>query len=309
MKSTLVIMAAGMASRYGSMKQIQQFGPSGETIMDYSIYDAIKAGFQKVVFIIREDFAEEFKDIFEPKLKGKIETEYVYQEMDKYVEDVEVPEDRVKPWGTSHAIMCASEAVNEPFAVINADDFYGSDAFQKAFNFLQNECREDVYAIIGYELAKTLSEHGSVSRGVCEVDRDHNLVAINERLKIYRENGQIVSEEPDGSKQVLPEDAKASMNFWCFHPSIFSFLQAGFTTFLNENINNLKAEYLIPFSADQFIKKELGVIKVIPTSSQWFGVTYKEDAPVVQKNLNELVEKGAYPKSLWSLPNPSGGGA
>ena len=299
MKPTLVIMAAGMASRYGSMKQIQSFGPSGETIMDYSIYDAIKAGFQKVVFIIREDFAEDFKEIFEPKLKGRIETEYVYQEMDKFMGDQEVPADRKKPWGTSHAILCASEAVKEPFAVINADDFYGSDSFQKAFNFLQNECKEDVYAIIGYELAKTLSEHGSVSRGVCEVDKDNNLVAINERLKIYRENGQIISEEPDGRKQVLPEDAKASMNFWCFHPSIFSFLEAGFQTFLNENIGNPKSEYLIPFSADQFIKKELGIIKVIPTSSKWFGVTYKEDAPVVQKSIDELVEKGVYPKSLW----------
>ncbi|MGN6164720.1 MAG: sugar phosphate nucleotidyltransferase [Flavisolibacter sp.] len=299
MKPTLVIMAAGMASRYGSMKQIQSFGPSGETIMDYSIYDAIKAGFQKVVFIIREDFAEDFKEIFEPKLKGRIEAEYVYQEMDKFMGDQEVPADRKKPWGTSHAILCASEAVKEPFAVINADDFYGSDSFQKAFNFLQNNCKEDVYSIIGYELAKTLSEHGSVSRGVCEVDENDNLVAINERLKIYRENGQIISEEPDGSKIPLPEDSKASMNFWCFHPSIFSFLEAGFQTFLNENINNPKSEYLIPFSADQFIKKELGVIKVIPTSSKWFGVTYKEDAPVVQRNLDELVEQGAYPKSLW----------
>lgn len=299
MKPTLVIMAAGMASRYGSMKQIQAFGPSGETIMDYSIFDAIKAGFQKVVFIIREEFADDFKAIFEPKLKGRIETAYVYQEMDKYMGDQVVPEDRKKPWGTSHAILCAKEAVNEPFAVINADDFYGNDSFRKALAFLQNECKEDVYALIGYELAKTLSEHGSVSRGVCDVDREDNLVAINERLKIYRENGQIVSEEPDGSKIPLPEDAKTSMNFWCFHPSIFSFLEAGFKTFLHENINNLKSEYLIPFSADQFIKKGLGVIKVIPTSSKWFGVTYKEDAPIVQKSLNGLVENQEYPKSLW----------
>ncbi len=300
MKPTLVIMAAGMASRYGSMKQIQQFGPGGETIMDYSIYDAIKAGFQKVVFIIREDFAADFKEIFEPKLKGRIETQYVYQEMSKFMEGREIPAGRTKPWGTSHAIMCAKEAVNEPFAVINADDFYGSDSFQKAAHFLQHDCREDQYAIIGYELANTLSEYGSVSRGVCQIDEHHNLVAINERLKIYRENGKIVSEEPDGSKMVLPEDAKASMNFWCFHPSIFSFLEKGFKTFLDENITNLKSEYLIPFSADQFIKKGLGVIKVIPTSSQWFGVTYKEDAPIVERNLNELVQKGAYPASLWN---------
>ena len=299
MKPTLVIMAAGMASRYGSMKQIQGFGPSGETIIDYSIYDAIKAGFQRVVFIIREDFAEDFKEIFEPKLKGKIETEYVYQEMDKFLTGHKIPADRKKPWGTSHAILCASEAVNEPFAVINADDFYGHDSFKKAYNFLLQECKEDVYAIIGYELAKTLSEHGSVSRGVAQVDENDNLVAINERLKIYRENGQIISEEPDGSKIPLPENSKASMNFWCFHPSIFSFLEKGFKTFLDENIDNPKSEYLIPFSADQFIKKGLGVIKVIPTSSQWFGVTYKEDAPVVERSLRELVEKGEYPQNLF----------
>jgi UTP-glucose-1-phosphate uridylyltransferase len=299
MKPTIVIMAAGMASRYGSMKQIQQFGPGGETIMDYSIYDAIKAGFQKVVFIIRKDFAEDFKAIFEPKLKGRIETEYVYQEMDKYLEGHSVPPDRKKPWGTSHAILCAKEAVNEPFAVINADDFYGSDGFRKAFGFLKNDCRENVYAIIGYELSNTLSEHGSVSRGVCEVDKNNNLVAINERVKIYRENGRMVYEETDGSKHNVPEDAKASMNFWCFHPSVFDFIQEGFKEFLDQNIGNPKSEYLIPFTADQWIKAKKGVIKVIPTSSKWFGVTYKEDAPVVQRSLHELVEKKEYPDNLW----------
>src|SRR6476661_1915090 len=194
MKPTLVIMAAGMASRYGSMKQIQQFGPSGETIMDYSIYDAIKAGFKKVVFIIRRDFAEDFKNIFEPKLKGKIETEYVFQEMDKYIDGFSIPEGRKKPWGTSHAILCAKDAVTEPFAVINADDFYGSDGFKKAVEFLTNECKPDVYAIIGYQLNNTLSEHGTVSRGVCEVDANGNLVGIKERLKISRQSGIMVDE-------------------------------------------------------------------------------------------------------------------
>ena len=298
MKPTLVIMAAGMASRYGSMKQIQQFGPSGETIMDYSIYDAISAGFKRVVFIIRKDFAEDFKNIFEPKLNGKIETEYVFQEMDKHLGNHSVPADRTKPWGTAHAILCARDAVTEPFAVINADDFYGTDAFRKAHDFLKNDCRENVYAIIGYELAKTLSEHGSVSRGVCEV-KEGNLVAINERLKIYRENGNMVSEEADEKKTILPEEAKASMNFWCFHPSIFGFIQEGFRKFLDENINSPKAEYLIPFVADQWIKSGKGIIKVIPTSSQWFGVTYKEDAPVVQKSLDSLVKTKAYPGALW----------
>ena len=200
MKPTLVIMAAGMASRYGSMKQIQEFGPGGETIMDYSIYDAIRAGFKKVVFIIRKDFAEAFKDIFEPKLNGKIETAYVYQDIEDFLGEHKMPPERKKPWGTSHAILCAKEAVNEPFAVINADDFYGSDGFAKAHDFLMNECKEDVYALVGYELAKTLSQNGSVSRGVCEVDSNNNLVAINERVKLYRENGQIVYEDADGSK-------------------------------------------------------------------------------------------------------------
>lgn len=289
-----------MASRYGSMKQIQQFGPGGETIMDYSIYDAIKAGFQKVVFIIRRDFAEDFKAIFEPKLKGRIETEYVYQEMDRYVEGFVVPEDRKKPWGTSHAILCAKDSVSEPFAVINADDFYGSDSFRKAHDFLKNDCRPDVYAIIGYRLANTLSEHGTVSRGVCEVDGNNNLAGITERLKISRQGGQMVDEEPDGKKTPMPEDAIASMNFWCFHPSIFAFIEKGFSTFLEKNINNPKAEYLIPYTADQWVKSGEGVIKVIPTSSKWFGVTYKEDAPVVQKSLNELVEKKEYPENLWT---------
>lgn len=301
MKPTLVIMAAGMASRYGSMKQIQQFGPSGETIMDYSIYDAIKAGFKKVVFIIRKDFADDFKNIFEPKLKGKIETEYVFQEMDKYLEGHSVPADRTKPWGTAHAILCAQEAVQEPFAVINADDFYGSDAFKKAHDFLLQDCKPDVYAIIGYELAKTLSENGSVSRGVCEVNNDNDLIAIYERVKIYRDgNNMIVYEEGDGSKHEVHEDAKASMNFWCFHPSIFDFIREGFKNFLDQNIGNPKSEYLIPFVADQWIKARKGVIKVIPTSARWFGVTYKEDAPVVQRSLNEQVQSGAYPDSLWN---------
>jgi len=299
MEPTLVIMAAGMASRYGSMKQIQQFGPGGETIMDYSIYDAIKAGFKKVVFIIRKDFAEDFKAIFEPKLKGRIETKYVFQEMDKYLDGYLVPADRKKPWGTSHAILCAKEAVNEPFAVINADDFYGADAFKKAADFLKSECSPSVYAIIGYQLANTLSEHGTVSRGVCEVDEKGNLVGIKERLKISRQNGVMVDEESETKKVELAEEVKASMNFWCFHPSVFNFIEEGFQVFLKENIDNPKAEYLIPFTADQWIKAGKGVIKVIPTSSKWFGVTYKEDAPVVQRSLNELVQRNEYPNNLW----------
>jgi NDP-sugar pyrophosphorylase family protein len=300
MEPTLLILAAGMASRYGSMKQIQGFGPSGETIMDYSIYDAIRAGFKKVVFIIRKDFAEDFKHIFEPKLKGKIATDYVYQELSSYTEGFLIPAERTKPWGTAHAVLCAKESINEPFAVINADDFYGRDAFEKAYRFLTGPCNEKLHAIIGYELAKTLSENGSVSRGVCEVDGNGNLISIAERLKIYRgENNKITYEEGD-IKHEVSDDSKVSMNFWGFDPSIFPFIQKIFGEFLSENIHNPKSEFFIPIIGDRFIHEQRGAIQVIPTTSQWFGVTYKEDAPGVQKSLNALINAGEYPSSLWA---------
>ena len=298
MKPTLMILAAGMASRYGSMKQTEGFGPHGETIMDYSIYDAIRAGFGKVVFIIRKDFAENFKATFEPKLKGKIETEYVFQEMYSFTEGFTIPTERSKPWGTAHAVLCAKDVVNEPFAVINADDFYGRNAFEKAFEFLTNECDEKTYSLIGYELNKTLSEHGTVSRGVCDVDDKGNLVSITERTKIYKEGNEIVFEE-NGEKKKVSFDSKVSMNFWCFHSSVFDLTEKLFHQFLTDHINEPKSEFFIPIVADHFIKEKEGVIKVISTSSQWFGVTYKEDAPVVAKSLNQLIDKGDYPQSLW----------
>lgn len=298
MKPTLMILAAGMASRYGSMKQTEGFGPHGETIMDYSIYDAIRAGFGKVVFIIRKDFAENFKATFEPKLKGKIETEYVFQEMDSFTEGFTIPSERSKPWGTAHAVLCAKDVVNEPFAVINADDFYGRNAFEKAFEFLTNECDEKTYSLIGYELNKTLSEHGTVSRGVCDVDDRGNLVSITERTKIYKEGNEIVFED-NGEKKKVSFDSKVSMNFWCFHSSVFELTEKLFHQFLRDHINEPKSEFFIPIVADHFIKEAGGIIKVISTSSQWFGVTYKEDAPVVAKSLNQLIDKGDYPQSLW----------
>ncbi|HUQ97345.1 MAG TPA: sugar phosphate nucleotidyltransferase, partial [Chitinophagaceae bacterium] len=274
-----------------------------ETIMDYSIYDAIEAGYGKIVFIIRKDFAADFKAIFEPKLQGRIKAEYAFQDLDDYLGEFKIPEGRVKPWGTSHAIMCAQEFVREPFTVINADDFYGKDAFVKSAAFLNTACKADVYGLMGYQLANTLSANGSVSRGVCKVDEQDNLVEINERLKIYRENGQMVFEETDGSKTPLDENTKASMNFWCFHPSLFDYLQKEFKTFLQQQGTELKSEFLIPRTADQWVKDGNGVIKVLPTNAQWFGVTYKEDAPVVKENLAQLVQSGVYPQSLWNLQN------
>jgi NDP-sugar pyrophosphorylase family protein len=298
MKPTLLILAAGMASRYGSMKQTEGFGPSGETIMDYSIYDAIRAGFGKVVFIIRKDFAEDFKASFEPKLKGKIKTEYVYQEMDSFLDGFAVPAGRTKPWGTGHAVLCAMNIIKEPFAVINADDFYGRDAFVKAAAFLNKDCTEKKYSIIGYELAKTLSEHGTVSRGVCQVDADDNLVSINERTKIYRDGNKIIFEEED-KKHEVPFNSSVSMNFWCFHQSLFPAAEKLFYQFVKDNSHNLKSEFFIPIIAEEFMQHHGGAIKVIPCSSQWFGVTYKEDAPVVKGSVDKLVADGEYPSSLW----------
>lgn len=298
MQPTLLILAAGMASRYGSMKQIQGFGPNGETIMDYSIYDAIRAGFKKVVFIIRKDFAEDFKNIFEPKLKGKVVTDYVYQDLHAFVGDYPVPAERTKPWGTAHAILCAKDAIAEPFAVINADDFYGKDAFEKAYAFLTTGVNEKTYSIIGYELAKTLSDNGTVSRGVCQVDENDNLVSIAERTKIYQDGDKITYEEGD-QKFEVPFDSKVSMNFWCFSPSVFPYTEKLFAEFLVEQGNGAKAEFFIPIIGDKFIQEGKGAIKVIPTDAQWFGVTYKEDAPDVQASLNALIAKGEYPAKLW----------
>jgi choline kinase len=298
MKPTLVILAAGMASRYGSMKQVQSFGPGGETIMDYSIYDAIRAGFGKVVFIIRAQYAAQFQSIFEPKLKGLIETEYVFQELDSFTNGYSFPTERSKPWGTAHAVLCAKEVVKEPFAVINADDFYGRNAFEQAVRFLQTGCDTRTFGIVGYDLAATLSEHGTVNRGVCQLNEEGDLASITERINIARVNGIITCQ--DGlAPETLSEDTKVSMNFWCFATSFFDRTATQFANFLNESGQELKSEFFIPLVADQFIQ-EGGKIKVVPTQSSWFGVTYKEDAPFVQQSLENLINAGEYPSKLWN---------
>jgi NDP-sugar pyrophosphorylase family protein len=301
MKPTLVILAAGMASRYGSMKQIQSFGPSGETIMDYSIYDAIRAGFGKVVFIIREEFAEQFKAIFEPKLQGRIDIDYVYQDLRSFIGTASIPAERTKPWGTAHAVLCCKGKVNEPFAVINADDYYGRDAFVQAYQFLTTACNEQTYSIIGYELKKTLSANGTVSRGVCEVDAAGNLVDINERTKIFARDtdGAIVYEEGD-AQHVLPTQSLVSMNYLCFAPGFIDLCEELFSDFLAKQGQDIKSEFYIPTATKHFVQSGKGVVKVIPTSASWFGVTYKEDAPGVQDSINALVQQGEYPTSLWA---------
>jgi hypothetical protein len=299
MKPTLLILAAGMASRYGGMKQIEAFGPEGETIMDFSIYDAIRAGFGKILFVIREDFAEQFKLIFEPKLKGRIDVEYVYQHIDAHLGEYTLPEGRSKPWGTAHAVLCAREVIHEPFAVINADDFYGSDAFVKAYDFLMTECSDTHHAIIGYQLKQTLSEHGTVNRGVCSISDAGDLVGVIERLNIFKADNFVHC--TDGMvPEFLDPNTIVSMNFWCFSPSVFSYTEKLFHEFLTAHGEEAKSEFFIPLVADTFIKENLANrVEVIPTSSVWFGVTYKEDAPAVREGINKLLANGEYPIGLW----------
>ncbi len=298
MKPTLLILAAGMASRYGSMKQVDGFGPNNETIIDYSIHDAIKAGFGKVTFIIREEFYENFKTIFEPKLKGKVEVDYVFQSYDLTKYGINKVIERQKPWGTGHAILEASKQIHEPFCVINADDYYGYDAFEKMAGFLNNEVRDNYFSLMGYEVDKTLSEYGAVSRGICKVSNG-NLQEINERTKVYEKDGVIVYEDDNGNTTPLHDDARASMNFWGFTPAIFKLAEPMFKRFVEANENNPKAEFFIPLMAEELVKTGQAQFKVIPTSSKWFGVTYKEDKPIVQKSLSDLIENGVYPNALW----------
>lgn len=299
MKPTLLILAAGMASRYGSMKQIDGFGPNGETIIDYSIYDAIKAGFGKVVFIIKEEFVDSFKTIFDTKLQGKIETDYVFQNFDLKQFGIEEEIYREKPWGTAHAILSGRKVIKEPFCVINADDFYGFDAYKKMVEFLNEEATDSNYSIIGYQIGKTLSDFGAVSRGVCKVDANGNLEEIVERTKIYQEDGAIVYEEGD-KKYPLDFETPVSMNFWGFTPSVFKVTEDLFRAFALENKDKPKAEFFIPLIGENLVKSNTAAFKVVPTSNQWFGVTYKEDKPFVQASIDQLIRDGIYPEKLWS---------
>ena len=299
MKPTLLILAAGMASRYGSMKQIDGFGPNGETIIDYSIYDAIKAGFGKITFIIREEFLDSFKGIFEPKLAGKIKTDYVFQTFDLKKYGIEKEIERAKPWGTGHAILEAQNQIHEPFCVINADDYYGYEAFKNMVDFLTTEANSTTYSIVGYKIGNTLSENGSVSRGVCQTDADGNMTEINERTKVYRKDDEIVYENEDGSTHPLTSSTPVSMNFWGFTPDVFAAIKKLFVDFVHQNESNPKSEFFIPLIADYLIKNKEANFKVIPTDAKWFGVTYKEDKEIVQENINKLVSDGVYPSKLW----------
>ncbi|SOD91676.1 nucleotidyltransferase family protein [Spirosoma fluviale] len=303
MQPTLLILAAGMGSRYGGVKQLDQFGPNGETIIDYSLFDAIRAGFGKVVFIIREELREDFEEVFGSKLAGKIEVDYAIQALDSYV-PAEVGEvRRTKPWGTGHAMLCAKDHTHTPFAVINADDFYGLEAFQLISDFLTTNTDDQLHAMVGYEVRNTLSENGSVSRGVCEVAENGNLLSVIERTKIYEQaNGgnekKIVFEEADSLTPLSP-DTPVSMNFWGFKPSVFPLVEHQFESYAIANINSPKAEFYIPTVMTTLIQTDTGHCKVFRSHSEWFGVTYPDDKPVVQTALKQLHDNGAYPEKLW----------
>lgn len=298
-KPTLVILAAGMASRYGSMKQTQGFGPSGETIMEYSIYDAIKAGFGKVVFIIREEFADTFKAIFEPKLNGVIPTEYVYQELAMYSNGITINPMRKKPWGTGHALLCTKNVINGDFIVINADDFYGYHAFATAANyFITNKSNDG--ALVAFKIGNTLSNNGSVSRGICEVNESQKLISVTERLKIFRQNSSIVFEDDNGLT-TLNENAPVSMNFWCFRHNVFAYAEKLYHIFLAANKDTEKGEFLLTNIVDEIINSGNANFNVLHCNAKWFGVTYKEDADGVLAAVAEQVALGNYPNNLWSV--------
>jgi NDP-sugar pyrophosphorylase family protein len=298
MKPTLLVLAAGMGSRYGSLKQMDAFGPNGESIIDYSIHDAIDAGFGKVVFIVREYFLEEFKEMFDKRFGDKIELVYVTQELDKIPAGLTFNPERTKPWGTAHATLMASDVINEPFAVINADDFYGRQSYKVLYDFLVNDHSSD-YCVVSYYLKNTLSEHGTVNRGVCYDDGNDNLKHVVECVKIGVDADGIISYPTEEGSNTLTPDTLVSMNMWGFKPSYFKLTEDEFNSFIEENGQELKGEFYIPTVIDNLIHKEILKVKILKTNSEWFGVTYPEDKAAVQTQLSALIAKGVYPSSIW----------
>jgi UTP-glucose-1-phosphate uridylyltransferase len=300
MNLTLLVLAAGMGSRYGGLKQLDQVGPSGETIIDYSVYDAIEAGFNKIVFIIRKDIEKDMKELLFDKYSKKIKIEYVFQELDNIPEGVDLPADRVKPWGTGHAVLMAKDVINEPFVVINADDFYGKSAFKVVADYMKNQKDElqGKNCMAGYFLKNTLSEHGTVSRGVCKVNDQKELIEITERTKIGWNDQKIIADD-NGSDLELEGNVYVSMNFWGFTPDVFAQLESEFKKFILDNYSDIKSEYYIPSIVSHQLNNKLATVKVLEATDQWFGVTYKEDKQLVIDKIKKLTEAGDYPEKLW----------
>ena len=304
MKPTLFLLAAGMGSRYGGLKQLDTLGPHGETIMDYSIYDAINAGFGKLVFVIRKDFEDDFRRIVLSKYEGHIPCELVFQSLDALPEGFTCPEGRTKPWGTNHAVLMAKDIIKEPFCVINCDDFYNRDAFMVIGKFLSElpEGAKNDYAMVGFRVGNTLSDSGSVSRGVCENDENHHLTSVVERTKIQRFDGVVKYLADDGETWVaIPDTTPVSMNFWGFTPDYFKHSNEFFKEFLSDpkNMENPKSEFFIPLMVDKLIHDGTATCEVLDTTSKWFGVTYPEDRPSVVEKFQKLHDEGVYPDKMF----------
>ncbi len=298
MKPTLIILAAGMGSRYGGLKQLDEVGQAGEAIMDYSIYDALKAGFGKVVFVIRRDFEEAFKEKIAKRWEGKADMAFAFQDMDAFVPTLPGQVKREKPWGTGHAILVAKDVVNEPFVAINADDYYGYSGFEKMAGFLTSDCRPDHFSMVGYVLKNTLSENGAVSRGVCSMDENYLLKTVTECTGI-RGSGEGVFFEGENGRAPLDGQALVSMNLWGFHPRLFELLQKGFDEFVAANTDNARAEFYISSFANELINNGTATFAVLPNDEKWYGVTYREDKDTVQTAFREMTAAGKYPVPLW----------
>ena len=306
-KPVLVIMAAGMGSRYGGLKQIDPVDKEGHIIMDFSIYDAVQAGFQKVVFIIKKENEADFRSAIGDRLSNQLEVSYVFQDLHNIPEGYEVPEGRVKPWGTAHAVYSCMDEIDGPFAVINADDYYGVEAFKLIYDYLSTHADDDKYryTMVGYHLANTVTDNGYVSRGVCETNENGELISVTERTRIEKYNGGVAYTEDDGNTWVqVPDDTTVSMNMWGLTPEFVGLLEEGFVEFF-ENIKGdeakeLKGEYLLPIYIDELLKKGKVSVKLLETQDKWFGVTYKEDKPVVVESFAKLIADGVYRKDLFS---------
>ncbi|HOT64038.1 MAG: nucleotidyltransferase [Dysgonomonadaceae bacterium] len=300
MKPTLFVLAAGMGSRYGGLKQLDGVGPSGETIMDYSIYDAVHAGFGKLVFVIRKSFEKDFREKIVKKYEHKIPVELVFQDLDNLPAGFSVPEGREKPWGTNHAVMMGKDVIHEPFAVINADDFYGRESYKVLSDYLSKlDNTRNQYCMIGYRVGNTLSESGTVARGICETDAEGNLTGVVERTQVMRIDGEVKYKDENDQWISIPDNTPVSMNMWGFTPDYFEYSEKYFVEFLKKNIQNPKAEFFIPLVVNELIVNNTAKVKVLDTPSKWFGVTYAEDRPGVVAKLQQLVDDGVYPSPLW----------
>lgn len=303
MKPTLLLLAAGMGSRYGGLKQLDGLGPNGETIMDYSIYDAIKAGFGKIVFVIRKDFEKDFKEKILSKYEGHIPAELVFQSLDSLPEGFTVPEGREKPWGTNHAVMMAKDVIKEPFCVINCDDFYNRDSFMVLGKFLAElpENTKNTYAMVGFRVGNTLSENGTVARGVCSTDENGLLTTVVERTEIMRVDGKVCYKDEQGRWVAIADNTPVSMNMWGFTPDYFEYSEAYFKEFLadEKNRTNLKAEFFIPLMVNKLVNDKTATVKVLDTTSKWFGVTYAADRDGTVERIQSLVNEGVYPAKLF----------